>query len=244
MSESALNQATGPTSSDADGQPPLRMQARLQINVFTVALPLPLHITAVHPAAMLDSTSGAAAYAFGSLFNHSCVPNVDVAWGRGDAVVAFTACQEVQPGEQLTVRLRVVLAVRWRTLCSTLFRMCSTQDSSGAAHSLVHGCGELSHVIVWVARMCLHLWCYQLSRILCAHLVDSHLGNWPVRMSRLCDEGFYARPFTLLRRDLVFASFAGWQFCCSHSTTRAKQRTAMPLVQWPRAAVTAGELHR
>ena len=80
-------------------------QARLQINHFRCAIPLPLHLAASHPD-LLAGVSGVAAYALGSLFNHSCAPNVEVSWPHGNACAAFVAQTDVAAGEQLTVRYR------------------------------------------------------------------------------------------------------------------------------------------
>lgn len=80
----------------------LATQARLQVNLFRCQLPLPLSTLALAPDAMAQGSSGAAVYAFASLLNHSCAPNVDVLWRRGCADVACVARQAVRRGQQLT----------------------------------------------------------------------------------------------------------------------------------------------
>lgn len=80
----------------------LKTQARLQINHFRVQLPLPLHVATSAPE-LLAGATGAAVYAFASLLNHSCVPNVDVEWLRGTAAATFRVSRDVATGEELTV---------------------------------------------------------------------------------------------------------------------------------------------
>ena len=80
----------------------LHAQARLQINHFRCQVPVPLHVAASDPA-LLSGSTGAAVFAFGSLFNHSCVPNVDVQWLRGNADATFRTQLDVAQGEELTV---------------------------------------------------------------------------------------------------------------------------------------------
>ena len=80
------------------------MQARFQINHFRCAIPLPMSLMTQHPEVLTASSAGSAVYAFGSLLNHSCCPNVDVQWRSGNADVSFVAATDMAPGEQLTVR--------------------------------------------------------------------------------------------------------------------------------------------
>jgi SET and MYND domain-containing protein len=49
------------------------------------------------------ASPGSAVYLLASLFNHSCDPNVNVAWPAGTATVKFTAARDIDPGEQLTI---------------------------------------------------------------------------------------------------------------------------------------------
>lgn len=50
-----------------------------------------------------DGDGGSAVYTVASLFNHSCVPNVDVTFPKNDHTIVMRANQEVRENEQLTI---------------------------------------------------------------------------------------------------------------------------------------------
>lgn len=86
--------------------------SRLHLNVFRVDTVPALDLRA-GPAALLRAASGAVAgghlasgsavYLLGSMFNHSCEPNVDVTFPRNDATVAFVAATDIPRHEQLCI---------------------------------------------------------------------------------------------------------------------------------------------
>ena len=49
------------------------------------------------------ASNGSAIYAYGSMFNHSCAPNVNVAWPERNHLVEFVANENIKQGEQLTI---------------------------------------------------------------------------------------------------------------------------------------------
>lgn len=50
-----------------------------------------------------ESSSGSAVYLLASIFNHSCDPNVNVAYPYNDGTAVFTAARDIKAGEQLTI---------------------------------------------------------------------------------------------------------------------------------------------
>lgn len=93
--------------------------SRLHLNSFRVEAPAtaPLMAAAAtassssFTAALLQAASaspasqalGSAVYSAASLANHSCDPNADAAWPRGDARLRLTARRDIAPGEQVTI---------------------------------------------------------------------------------------------------------------------------------------------
>ena len=49
------------------------------------------------------ASNGSAIYAYGSMFNHSCAPNVNVTWPERNHLVEFVANENIKQGEQLTI---------------------------------------------------------------------------------------------------------------------------------------------
>ena len=49
------------------------------------------------------ASNGSAIYALGSMFNHSCAPNVNVAWPQRNHLIDFVAKENVKKGEQFTI---------------------------------------------------------------------------------------------------------------------------------------------
>ena len=49
------------------------------------------------------ASNGSAIYAYGSMFNHSCAPNVNVVWPERNHLVDFVANENIKQGEQLTI---------------------------------------------------------------------------------------------------------------------------------------------
>ncbi len=49
------------------------------------------------------ASNGSAIYAYGSMFNHSCAPNVNVAWPERNHLDEFVANENIKHGEQLTI---------------------------------------------------------------------------------------------------------------------------------------------
>lgn len=49
------------------------------------------------------ASNGSAIYAYGSMFNHSCAPNVNVTWPERNHLVEFVASENIKQGEQLTI---------------------------------------------------------------------------------------------------------------------------------------------
>ena len=49
------------------------------------------------------ASKGSAIYAYGSMFNHSCAPNVNVTWPERNHLVEFVANENIKQGEQLTI---------------------------------------------------------------------------------------------------------------------------------------------
>lgn len=81
--------------------------ARLHLNTFKVDAVTDIDWSQGHAAAaaMLGgdaASAGSALYLLGSLFNHSCEPNVLVAFPR-DSTAVFTAARQIAAGEQLFI---------------------------------------------------------------------------------------------------------------------------------------------
>lgn len=49
------------------------------------------------------SAGGSAIYHVGSMFNHSCTPNVHACWPTGTSTVSFRTLRDVQLGEELLI---------------------------------------------------------------------------------------------------------------------------------------------
>lgn len=82
--------------------------ARLHLNTFKVEAALPIDWSQGHAAAaaMLGgdaASAGSALYLLGSLFNHSCEPNVHVTFPGNDSTAVFTAARQIAEGEQLFI---------------------------------------------------------------------------------------------------------------------------------------------
>lgn len=84
------------------------VMARLHLNTFKVEAALPIDWSQGHAAAaaMLGgdaASAGSALYLLGSLFNHSCEPNVHVTFPGNDSTAVFTAARQIAEGEQLFI---------------------------------------------------------------------------------------------------------------------------------------------
>lgn len=94
--------------------------ARLHLNTFKVDGVMELDWDSGHAAAaamlQADSSTGSALYLLGSLFNHSCEPNVNVSFPGNDSRVMFTAARDITAGEQVGK-----LWGRGRVMSPTLF---------------------------------------------------------------------------------------------------------------------------
>jgi SET domain len=89
--------------------------SRLHLNVFRVDTVPPLDIGA-DPAALLkaaaaavsgggtpNSPQGSAVYLLGSMFDHSCEPNVDVTFPKNNAEIAFVAATDIAKHTELCI---------------------------------------------------------------------------------------------------------------------------------------------
>jgi hypothetical protein len=84
------------------------VMARLHLNTFKVEATFPIDWSQGHAAAaaMLGgdaASAGSALYLLGSLFNHSCEPNVHVTFPGNDSTAVFTAARQIAAGEQLFI---------------------------------------------------------------------------------------------------------------------------------------------
>jgi hypothetical protein len=82
--------------------------ARLHLNTFKVDATFPIDWSQGHAAAaaMLGgdaASAGSALYLLGSLFNHSCEPNVHVTFPGNDSTAVFIAARQIAAGEQLYI---------------------------------------------------------------------------------------------------------------------------------------------
>ena len=91
-----------------------RILSRLHLNVFRVDTIPPLDVTdpsalfkaaAAAAAGGTSSTSprGSAVYLMGSMFNHSCDPNVDVTFPDNNALVSFVAATDIPKNHEITI---------------------------------------------------------------------------------------------------------------------------------------------
>ncbi|KAG7670868.1 hypothetical protein Ndes2526A_g01356 [Nannochloris sp. 'desiccata'] len=86
--------------------------SRLHLNVFRVDTVPPLDIQA-DPAALFKAAAavvsgggapqGSAVYLLGSMFNHSCEPNVDVTFPNNNAEIAFVAATDIAKNTELCI---------------------------------------------------------------------------------------------------------------------------------------------
>ena len=89
--------------------------SRLHLNVFRVDTVPPLDILS-DPSALLraaaaavggggepTSPQGSAVYLLGSMFNHSCEPNVDITFPENNAEISFVAAMDIPKHTELTV---------------------------------------------------------------------------------------------------------------------------------------------
>ncbi len=91
------------------------LTTRFHLNSFKVGYPVSVSSSSSQGdfRAMMEHTltssirtgasNGSAIYAYGSMFNHSCAPNVNVAWPERNHLVEFVANENIKQGEQLTI---------------------------------------------------------------------------------------------------------------------------------------------